>query len=79
MFAIRITSDIFKASGTSWEYSVTATDVTGTSELEVLGTVPAFYVTLNTFPHLGKYSELDNPGQCMESRCKLPNYKRDIA
>lgn len=75
MFARRITSDIFKASGTSWEYSVTATDVTGTFELEVLGMFLEFYVMLNTFPHLGKYSELDNPGQCMESRCMLPNYK----
>jgi hypothetical protein len=54
---------------------VTATDVTGTFELEVLGMFPEFYVMLNIFPHLGKCSELDKSGQHTESQRLSPNCK----
>jgi hypothetical protein len=60
MFAVRIPFDIFKAYGTSEGYSVTAADVMGTFEQEVLGMFHEFYVTLNPSPHLGKYSKLSN-------------------
>lgn len=62
MFVTRITFDIFKVFGISWEYIVIVIDVIGIFELEVFGMFFEFYVMFNIFLYLGKCFELDKLG-----------------